>query len=215
MKQVFVLLMIMFVAQTNEPPQVKITTPAAGSIYTWNTPLRYSVSVSDKEDGDTKYNEIEPKQILLEARVVTDTTNVVASERSAIHAMMASNSMQCHEFNGKLIGPSFVEISSRYSGDQGSESELVKRVREGSRGKWGDVVMPTHPELSDAETRKMVQWILSYTNPDELIYLTGTEGVLNFKKPTNAAATDMLVLTASYADKENARGEFKMYLGVK
>jgi cytochrome c len=35
------------------------------------------------------------------------------------------------------------------------------KIREGGSGKWGDVAMTPHPDLTDAQCRQMVDWILS------------------------------------------------------
>src|SRR5438067_9168021 len=44
--------------QSNQPPVVKIITPANNSAFPWNEPIRYTITVSDKEDGESEYQEI-------------------------------------------------------------------------------------------------------------------------------------------------------------
>src|SRR5438270_10479024 len=39
--------------QSNQPPVVKIITPANNSTFAWNEPIRYTITVSDKEDGES------------------------------------------------------------------------------------------------------------------------------------------------------------------
>src|ERR1700743_3846417 len=52
----------------NHTPVVKIRTPAANTTVAANTPLRYEISVTDAEDGDSRYDEINPKEVALEIR---------------------------------------------------------------------------------------------------------------------------------------------------
>ncbi len=37
----------------------------------------------------------------------------------------------------------------------------MKSIREGSSGTWGQVAMPPHPKLSEADQRKLATWVLS------------------------------------------------------
>ena len=108
MKMIIVALISIFLYQQNSPPVVKITVPGTGATVPVNSTIRYAISVSDKEDGDTKYDEIVPNEILLRVSSKSDTSK---EDRMILHSMMASNCMNCHAFNSRLIGPSFSEIS--------------------------------------------------------------------------------------------------------
>ena len=107
MKLIVVVIASVFLFQENNPPVVKVTVPESAAV---NTPVRYSISVSDKEDGDTKYDEINPNEILLTVQNGGDKSSVNVND---LHAMMASNCMNCHAFNSKLIGPSYMDISKK------------------------------------------------------------------------------------------------------
>jgi cytochrome c len=74
----------------------------------------------------------------------------------------ASNCFSCHAVDHKLAGPAYDEVARRYA-DQGDAiaATLVKKIRMGGAGNWGDVPMTAHPELSDADITSMVKWILS------------------------------------------------------
>jgi len=200
MKLMIAVLLSSFLFQANSPPAVKINAPVSGSL---NSNIRYTINVSDKEDGDTKYDEIDPNQILL---TVSSGKNASKDDRLILHAMMTSNCMNCHWFNAKLIGPSFNDISKRYASSS-NVADIIKHVKEGSKGIWGDNVMPTHPELSVEEIGKMVKWILAFNEKNNVQYYLGKEGSIRLQKP--------IVLTASYLDHHNAMGEDKMTIEVK
>ena len=201
MKLIVVVIASVFLFQENNPPVVKVTVPESVAV---NTPVRYSISVSDKEDGDTKYDEINPTEILLTVQNGGDKSSVNVND---LHAMMASNCMNCHAFNSKLIGPSYMDISKKYSPEH--VPLLVKRVKDGSKGVWSDIVMPTHPELSDEEINKMVKWILNFKNEKNTTYHLGKEGSIQMK------SAGPVMLTASYLDHQKKMGSDKMVLQVK
>ncbi len=71
----------------------------------------------------------------------------------------ANNCLSCHTVNKRLIGPSFKEIALRYQG-KGADEALVRKVREGGSGSFGAVPMPANPNLSEADARALVKWIL-------------------------------------------------------
>jgi cytochrome c len=61
----------------------------------------------------------------------------------------------------KLIGPSYKDIANRYRGDKAAEASLIKKVKAGGKGVWGDIPMPPNAHLKDADIQILVQWILS------------------------------------------------------
>lgn len=67
----------------------------------------------------------------------------------------------CHAVNRKLVGPSFAQIAGRYKNDAVAPAQLVKKVVQGGAGAWGPVPMPSHPRLSDADARTIVDWVLA------------------------------------------------------
>jgi cytochrome c len=200
MKVIVAVVASIFLFQENHPPLVKIEAPSTASA---GSALRYTISVSDKEDGDTKYDEINPNEILLQVQVGSGKKNDV----SALHSMMASNCMNCHAFRSKLIGPSYIDISNKYS--VADASTLAKHVKDGSKGVWGDIVMPTHPELADEKISEMVNWILKYKDHKNVEYYLGKEGLVQLKNKGT------IVLTATYLDHQQTMGEDQMKIDVK
>lgn len=70
------------------------------------------------------------------------------------------NCTACHAVDKKLVGPAYQEVAKKYAGQKDAEASLIKSVKTGSSGKWGQVPMPPNPGPSDAETKTLVQWIL-------------------------------------------------------
>ena len=73
----------------------------------------------------------------------------------------AKNCMACHAVANKLVGPAFKDVAAKYSGQKGAEDKLVQKVIKGGSGTWGPVPMPPNPQVSEAEARSLVKWVLA------------------------------------------------------
>ena len=67
----------------------------------------------------------------------------------------------CHAIDKKVIGPAFVEVAAKYKGDAKAPAMLAKKVKEGGSGVWGQVPMPPNSQVSDADIKTIVAYILS------------------------------------------------------
>ena len=71
------------------------------------------------------------------------------------------NCMACHAVDKKLVGPSFKDVAAKYAGQKDAVDKLVQKVIKGGSGAWGPVPMPANPQVSQAEAKQLVQWILT------------------------------------------------------
>ncbi|RYU90277.1 hypothetical protein EWM62_12160 [Mucilaginibacter terrigena] len=200
----FVVLLLSFTAivQQNTAPDVKITTPKINT-FSWGSPVSYSISVTDKEDGDSKFDEISALEVLLEVKFVPGklpaNNQATMPDEPGLAMMRASNCFNCHNFNSKLIGPSFNDIVARYPLSAANLALLTKRIKEGSAGIWGKAAMPTHPEFTAAETETAVKWMYKQAANPNVTYYTGLDGMFRAKEaPADKKGT--YVITASYTD---------------
>jgi cytochrome c len=192
--------------QQDHAPVVKIISPVNNSTIAAGSQVHYSVTVSDKEDGDSKYDEINQKEVLLEVKYLSDESKLSAESNKAVQndppglaVIRISNCFNCHSFNSKGIGPSFNEINKKYKPDAANIALLGKRIREGSSGVWGDVKMPSHPELSNEQIQGIAKWIMQNASAPDTDYYIGIEG--SFPLP---AKNGVFLLTASYTDHGTA-----------
>jgi cytochrome c len=73
-----------------------------------------------------------------------------------------------------VVGPAYNLIAKKYARQQPDVADqLVRRIREGGSGNWGDVAMPPHSDLTDAQLREIVQWILSLKDTATAPGITG------------------------------------------
>ena len=72
-----------------------------------------------------------------------------------------SNCMRCHGIDRKFVGPSFVQVSDKYREQADATAYMARKIREGSVGVWGSVIMPRHPQVTQAQAESMAHWILA------------------------------------------------------
>ena len=91
------------------------------------------------------------------ALAATASTSVFANAELATK----KNCMACHAVDKKLVGPAYKEVAEKYAGQKDAADKLAQKVLKGGSGAWGAIPMPANPQVSDAEAKQLVQWILS------------------------------------------------------
>lgn len=71
------------------------------------------------------------------------------------------NCMACHAVDKKLVGPSYKDVAAKYAGQKDAVDKLAEKVIKGGQGVWGPVPMPANAQVSPAEAKQLVQWILT------------------------------------------------------
>jgi cytochrome c len=66
----------------------------------------------------------------------------------------------CHARDEPRTGPAFIDVAAKYRGDAMAPARLAREVASGTHGR-GPWPMPPHPEVSAADARAMVRYILS------------------------------------------------------
>ena len=85
--------------------------------------------------------------------------DTLLSGGSPVEKLLATNACTgCHALDQRVVGPSFREIAAKYSA--ASANQLIRKVREGGQGAWGNVPMPPNPGLSEGDAATLVAWVL-------------------------------------------------------
>jgi len=71
------------------------------------------------------------------------------------------NCMACHATDKKMVGPSYKDVANRYRGQSDAADKLAKKIRAGGGGVWGPIPMPANPQVSEAEAKKLADYILN------------------------------------------------------
>lgn len=186
----------------NNPPVVKIISPQNNSSYGLNSVVSYEISVSDKEDGESKFGEINPKEIFLEIKYLKNpgdgiVQSQIKEDLPGLATIKKSNCMNCHFFKTKLIGPSFCDITRRYAGLANIQDTLATHILKGSKGRWGDVQMPSNNQLNWSQAQEVIQWIFKNATDSTIDYMAGAEGSFRLHPPDTYKNA---LLIASYTD---------------
>ncbi len=76
--------------------------------------------------------------------------------------LIANNDCKtCHAIDKKMTGPSYNMIADKYTNSAGMRDELAYKIEHGGSGRWGNVVMPAHPQVTRTDANEMANYILS------------------------------------------------------
>ncbi len=70
------------------------------------------------------------------------------------------NCTACHQTDKKVVGPSYKDVAKKYKGQADAVAKLSEKVKKGGSGVWGPIPMPPNPAVSDADIKKMVEYIV-------------------------------------------------------
>jgi len=173
------------------------------------TPIKYAARVSDHEDGSLEDGRIPADRVIVTAEYLKEGAPtepvVVAGHRSAApdpHAdakklLTTSDCLACHQIDRKSIGPAYTAVADKYRGDATALAKLATKIKAGGSGVWGEVMMPPHPQLTDAQTTQLAAYVLSLGKKSGPSLPAKGE----YTPPaTNGPAQGAVVLRASYTD---------------
>ncbi|WP_280155898.1 c-type cytochrome [Piscinibacter sp. XHJ-5] len=72
----------------------------------------------------------------------------------------SKNCLSCHALATRIVGPAYKDVAARYAGQADAEDKLVQKVLKGGAGAWGQIPMPPNTQVSQAEARALVKWVL-------------------------------------------------------
>jgi cytochrome c len=84
-----------------------------------------------------------------------------ASADDQLALAQKSGCTACHSVDKKIVGPAYKDVAAKYKGDKSAEAKLVAKVKAGGSGVWGPIPMPPNTQVSEADVKKLVEWVLS------------------------------------------------------
>ncbi|MEC4722806.1 c-type cytochrome [Noviherbaspirillum sp. CPCC 100848] len=78
----------------------------------------------------------------------------------------AKNCMACHSIDKEILGPSFKDISKKYTGQKDAEAQIASSITQGSKGRWGRIPMLPDSRVTEDDAASLAKWIMaidSYT----------------------------------------------------
>ena len=139
------------------------------TFYFANTPIKYKVTVKDHEDGSSDDGKIKSDEVTVTFDYMKgfDMTHIAQGHQSAPvelpgkGLMEKSDCKSCHLIDQKSAGPSYKDVAAKYVSQKGAVELLAAKIIKGGAGVWGTTEMAAHPQISDADAIKMVEYILS------------------------------------------------------
>ncbi len=201
----------------NEPPMVSFDLSNANkTFYFPGTKLNYQVKVQDKEDGSLANGKIQPSQIAVSLDYMPlgyDQIDIASTQRGADMSafsstgqilMNKSDCKSCHMMSKRSVGPSYIEVSNKYRGKNGAVESLAQKVIKGGAGVWGDHAMSAHPNLSVADARAIVEYILTTGEKKSTVKSAPIKGEYEIKAAADQKEKGTYVFRAAYRDKGTA-----------
>lgn len=84
-----------------------------------------------------------------------------ASAQSGEDLIKKDGCTACHAIDKKVIGPAYVDVAAKYKGDAKAPAYLQDKIKKGGSGVWGQVPMPPNTQVSDADIKAIVTYILA------------------------------------------------------
>ncbi|RAW00435.1 ThuA domain-containing protein [Pseudochryseolinea flava] len=194
----------------NTAPAVDILTKDNKSFYFPGQSFRYSVRLSDAEDGSplprdavVKFS-YSPNSIAASPDLIAK--NKLTQYQEPIHPgqlkMMDSDCKACHTTDKVSVGPSYIRIAQRYQSQPGAIDKLAKKIIMGGGGNWGrDHVMSAHPQINMEDAKEIVRYILSIGDVKLHAQHLPTQGSLNFNHTKESEPFGTYTIQASYTDR--------------
>lgn len=96
------------------------------------------------------------------ASVVAAGSAHAAPDVAKVKEILTANAcLACHAIDKKVVGPAYQDIGAKYKGKEAEAATLAKHVREGVSGIWGPIPMPPNKNISDADLKTVVDWIIA------------------------------------------------------
>ncbi len=152
----------------NTEPKIDIAIKSNKTFYFDKKPIKYKVNVTDKEDGKVKKG-IKPEDVVMNINYLEgyDKTMIEQGHKSNVafvagkRLMELSDCKSCHAMDKKSIGPTYMDIATKYPRSAGNISLLASKIISGGGGVWGEQAMAAHPQISISDAKDMADYILS------------------------------------------------------
>jgi len=102
-----------------------------------------------------------PSIFFMAALFVAQAADAALDNASGQALMQKSGCAACHAIDKKVVGPAYQDVAAKYKSDKGALAKLSDKVKKGGVGVWGDVPMPPNVQVSDADIKELVGWILT------------------------------------------------------
>jgi cytochrome c551/c552 len=112
-------------------------------------PIAYYLAVN--YGTETNPPPVEPSQM----------ASAAAPSTSIIKLATMYGCLSCHKQDVKFIGPAYNDVRAKYIHDPDAIAKICSQIHHGGTGKWGSAIMPPFTMISDAEAKRLAEWIMT------------------------------------------------------
>ena len=124
----------------NDPPRIELQLRDDNPYFWSGREVEYAIAVSDTEDSQTQTIDVNRASVILtylpEGEDLVQIGHKLETKHPGQAEIEASDCKACHSLNEKVNGPSYMEISNRYS--ISDKEYLVTKIIDGGSGTWGE-----------------------------------------------------------------------------
>jgi cytochrome c len=191
----------------NAEPEVSIALQGNKSFFLDDNKINYAVNVKDKEDGKLGKG-ITNDDVVVNISYLEgfDKTMLEQGHRSNVGFAIGkrlidlSDCKSCHSMDKKSIGPTYMDIAKKYPTSRVNIQTLASKIQNGGGGVWGEQAMAAHPQITDADARKISEYILALKDAKKAsLPPQGVFEAADHKGKKEGA----YIIQASYSDKGN------------
>ncbi|MFY0686405.1 MAG: PQQ-dependent sugar dehydrogenase [Cyclobacteriaceae bacterium] len=198
----------------NEPPVVDLGISEGNqSFFFAGNEIKYAISVTDKEDGNSADGTIAKADIAInfdyapegfdpieiaQNHVSTDEWISFSRGKTLIEE---SDCFSCHKLDVKSIGPSYIDVAKRYKNDPEGQAGLGAKIINGGVGVWGEHGMSAHPDITEEQAAQIVDYIMGLNDPQLGPKVIPLSGAFTTNIPSKHNDKGSYLLRVAYADK--------------
>jgi cytochrome c551/c552 len=88
-------------------------------------------------------------------------TNSTVVPMTVVRMATIYGCLACHQPDKKVVGPAYKDVRAKYLNDPQAIEKIMAQIHHGGTGKWGTGVMPPFTMVSDADAKRLAEWIMS------------------------------------------------------
>lgn len=120
-----------------------------------------------KSNGSTRFAGFFTKKPMIENLNKVEGDEEAETLPLGLRLIGKSDCKSCHNTNVQTVGPSYVDIATRYRNTADNVATLVAKVKNGGAGNWGQAAMTAHADLPDTDVELMVKFIMGLDSVEE------------------------------------------------
>jgi len=94
------------------------------------------------------------------AAAATSSLSSNPDYQKGLELIAKSDCLTCHKVNEKLTGPAYKDVAAKYESTDANITMLAGKVIKGGSGVWGAIPMTPHPQVTEADAKQMVKYVL-------------------------------------------------------